>query len=119
MHFRTSRRVWLGRRVGALVLASVLTCVVAAPALAAGATPRHDTDGVLTKATVHRTSSGLRDVRAWSLVPALLTTAVAMGFVHEHGRRRLSLALVAHHRRISDVGDDWRALLLGAPPASA
>jgi len=110
--------VLLGRRAAAVLLVSVLACVVAAPTVVASATPRHESDGVFTKATVHRATSGLRDLRTSPLVPALLVAAVAAGVVHERARR-LSLALVADRRRISDDGDDWRALLLGAPPASS
>ena len=119
MHSRARRRVLLGRRAAAVLLVSVLACVVAAPTVVASATPRHESDGVFTKATVHRATSGLRDLRTSPLVPALLVAAVAAGVAHEHAGRRLSLALVADRRRISDDGDDWRALLLGAPPASS
>lgn len=107
------------RRAAALVIVlAALAFVVAAPAPAASAEPRHDVTAVLTKATIHRTNLAVRGARPSPLLPLVLTTALAVALVHGAARRHLAPSSVSHRRRISDVGDDWRALLLGAPPAT-
>ncbi|HEX5095681.1 MAG TPA: hypothetical protein VFX21_06710 [Acidimicrobiia bacterium] len=54
--------------------------------------------------------------RAAALVPLMLLGGLA--FVAPPVRRRVAL-LRRRFRRIGDAGDDWRALLLGAPPVAA
>lgn len=60
-------------------------------------------------------------------VAALLAVLVAFGQTSTVGDRRLEVAVAAMtlagmvgptHRRIGDVGERWRRLLIGAPPAA-
>jgi hypothetical protein len=81
-------------------------------------TERHqDGVAVLANAVPRQPHFTVREPRSWPFTPAVIATALAVGVATP--RRRFSPSLIAYRRRISDVGDDWRALLLGAPPASA
>jgi hypothetical protein len=49
----------------------------------------------------------------------LAAVVVAMVVVSGARQRVRAIHVAARRRRISDVGEDWRALLLGAPPIQA
>jgi hypothetical protein len=49
------------------------------------------------------------------VVPMVVAVVLAAGCASIHRRRRGGWGLL--RRRLEDVGDRWRALLLGAPPA--
>jgi hypothetical protein len=54
----------------------------------------------------------LAALRAAPLVPVGVAVVVAAGVISRRRRRRVQ----GLHVRLGDVGDAWRALLLGAPP---
>ena len=105
-------------RIFAIVVAVVfaalaLTVVVAAPAAA----PLEDGISMGIDAPEDAVEHAVRPgVRAAALIPLVLLGALAVA--PPLVRRRVAV-IRRRHRRIGDVGDDWRALLLGAPPIAA
>ena len=93
----------------------------------AGAVATPDEHGVNDSVAALTRRGGLRSVdhqhqaRPTSFLdPFPVLAALATIALAGIASRRGSVALIGpHRRRIGDVGDDWRALLIGAPPQSA
>lgn len=101
-----------------IVLAIVVSLGFLAPAISAPTNQKTQTESTVfdqTEVHIHATSPS--DVRLHRIVPVPPLTYEFLTFLV----LVTSLFLVTLHRpihRIGDVGDDWRALLLGAPPAA-
>jgi hypothetical protein len=103
-----------------VALAAAALLVLAAPIAASGTAGEDGADGRAligaTRATVSRPAfdRGTRSTAPHDLGVVLLAVVAATGAAAagDHADRRLG-------RRLSDVGERWRSLLLGAPPAAA
>jgi hypothetical protein len=112
MHSPIDRRHTRRRALWLLVIVC-LAGTTAAPTLADA---DHHEVTIVEQATVRRSPSAHRRPRRLPLTRSRRGPARAA----RGTRSRFARLLVGHRRRrVTDVGDDWRALLLGAPPTLA
>jgi hypothetical protein len=109
------------RAVAAIAIVALL--VVVATAGVAVATDQHgsrDSVAALTTTVRFRSVAVQQPARPFPLHGAFaaLVALTALGLAGTTLRSRRHLLIGPERRRIGDVGDDWRALLLGAPPHS-
>ena len=109
------------RVVLAVLIAAALLALPAISLASTSAAVRADTDSaalatsgaVVQSGVAHRATRPLPSHRVDFGPPALLFTGALAGFAI------VSVFLCRIGRRLSDVGDSWRCLLVGAPPVLA
>ena len=98
--------------IAVVVMAALAVSLVAVTSPGAMTTP-DGTIEALAPARIHRpaiSTPELRDLRALAVVPTGALPPITIFLV-------LAGIVGRYLRRIGDVGDDWRSLLEGAPPA--
>jgi hypothetical protein len=102
--------------VAVLTVVALFAVVVAVDAAAGDGPDTGDEHATLTKSGLHRRAGVERDGNAGRGL--FVTAAITLAVARRSAPRRARDLIGPRRRRVGDVGDDWRALLLGAPPAA-